>query len=184
MKSIIALRYRRVLCGTAMAACLVTLLRLVSAAPALGQAVIATIPVGQMPIAIAVNRMTDKIYVSCLANDVITVIDGATNTTTASLRDPNASFVQQVAVNPVTNKIYVANFNSSNVTVIDGATNSITTVTDPNASGSHFVAVNSTTNKIYVANWNSQNITVIDGPPTLPPVSQLARTPISLHLTQ
>ena len=137
MKSALVLRPRRVLCGTAMPAFLFAVSLLGSATPARGQTVIATIPVGQTPVAIAVNPVTNKIYVSCLTNGVITVIDGATNTTAATLTDPNASFVQQVAVNSATDKIYVANFNSSNVTVIDGATNSITTVKDPNASGSH-----------------------------------------------
>ena len=56
----------------------------------------------------------------------MTVIDGATNSTTTV----SAGFSPMaVAVNPVTNKIYVANFDgSNNVTVIDGATNATTTV--------------------------------------------------------
>ena len=69
------------------------------------------------------NPVTNKIYVANFGNTV-TVIDGATNTTTTVHRYvPDA-----VAVNPVTNKIYVANIGSSNVTVIDGATNTTTTV--------------------------------------------------------
>jgi YVTN family beta-propeller protein len=129
-------------------------------APAQGQTVIATVPVGQTPGNLAVNPLTDKIYVSNIGSGDITVIDGATNSTT-TIKDPSAQLMQTVALNPVTNKIYVAVWNG--VTVIDGATNSITTVTDPNASGSHGVAVNAMTNKIYVLNWNSSNITVIDG---------------------
>ena len=57
-------------------------------------------------------------------SNTVTVIDGATNsTTTVTVGTEPVS----VAVNPVTNKIYVANGNSANVTVIDGATNSTTT---------------------------------------------------------
>ena len=56
----------------------------------------------------------------------MTVIDGATNTTTAVAA---GDFPDAVAVNPVTNKIYVANQSSNDVTVIDGATNATTTVT-------------------------------------------------------
>ena len=68
----------------------------------------------------AVNPVTNKIYVANVGSNNVTVIDGATNTTTtvAAGSDPIA-----VAVNPVTNKIYVANRSSNNVTVIDGATN-------------------------------------------------------------
>ena len=55
----------------------------------------------------------------------MTVIDGASNTTTTVSAGigPNA-----LAVNPVTNKIYVANYGSNNVTVINGAKNTTATV--------------------------------------------------------
>jgi DNA-binding beta-propeller fold protein YncE len=42
----------------------------------------------------------------------ITVIDGATNSTTR-IRDPNASLPYDAAVNPATNKVYVGNFASN-----------------------------------------------------------------------
>jgi YVTN family beta-propeller protein len=76
--------------------------------------------------AVAVNPVTNKIYVTNYDSDNVTVIDGATNltTTVAAGSRPTA-----VAVNPVSNKIYVANYDSANVTVIDGATNATTTVT-------------------------------------------------------
>ncbi len=219
MQNAITPRYPRVLRGTTMAAFLIALLLLISAASGHGQTVIATVPVGPVPIRMAVNAATNKIYVAnqwdttcghdCpppsitvidgatnnsttefddwtvfpwdlavnpvtnkiyvesgpgyYTSDDILVIDGATNTITTTVTDPNASGPYHFAVNSVTNKIYVANSNSDNVTVIDGATNATTTITDPNAIGPHFVAVNPATNKIYVANWDSGNVTVIDG---------------------
>jgi DNA-binding beta-propeller fold protein YncE len=132
------------------------------------------------PHAIAVNPVTNKIYVANFWTDNITVIDGATNVLT-TLANPDAFFPTAVAVNSETNKIYVANLgnfyygfgsNTGNVSVIEGATNSITTVTDPNAISPSSVAVNPVTDKIYVANQgtlpcatgnNLGNITVIDG---------------------
>jgi DNA-binding beta-propeller fold protein YncE len=135
---------------------------------------------GIWPVALAVNQTTNKIYVANKRLDGsspppgnVTVIDGATNTT-STITDPNAFSPVAIAVNTVTNKIYVANegnypANNGNVTVIDGATNSTTTVTDPNALAPQAVAVNQITNKIYVANINdsalTQNggVTVIDG---------------------
>ncbi len=74
----------------------------------------------------AVNPVTNKIYVAKPGSNTVTVIDGATNgTTTVNVgAGPRA-----VAVNPVTNKIYVANWSQQcNVTVIDGATNATVTV--------------------------------------------------------
>src|SRR5436309_645247 len=58
------------------------------------------------PVAVAVNPVTNKIYVGNVFSANVTVIDGATNgtTTVAAGTNPVA-----VAVNPVTNKIYVAN---------------------------------------------------------------------------
>ena len=121
---------------------------------------IVTDPHGTSPIAVAVNPITDKIYVANQrmegdSTGSISVIDGATGTVT-HLQDPNADGPNAVAVNPATNLIYVANVLSSNVTVIDGATNAIATVTDLNAAGSGAIAVNPVTNQIYVANSKFQ----------------------------
>jgi YVTN family beta-propeller protein len=130
------------------------------------QTVTTTITVGSgvIPAAVAVNPVTNKIYVVInpntfnLGQGSVTVVDGATNTTsTVSAGIGSVA----IAINPVTNKIYVANTVSNDVTVIDGATNTTSTVgvgSNPNA-----VAVNPVTNKIYVANTVSNDVTVIDG---------------------
>ena len=99
------------------------------AAPAQGQTVIASVPVGEQPLAVALNPVTNKIYVGNSVSNNVTVIDGATNSTT-TVTDPNASFPIAVAVNSVTNKIYVKNVNFT-VTVIDGLTNSTVTLSTP-----------------------------------------------------
>jgi DNA-binding beta-propeller fold protein YncE len=135
---------------------------------------------------VAVNPVTNKIYVANLGNSVdfppglnhgnITVIDGATNAIT-TLTDPNVLLPQAFAVNQNTNKIYVAIPDDSALTgnggvaVIDGATNAISIVKDPNASFPERLAVDSVTNTIYVANSGCQNdacshpgsVTVING---------------------
>jgi len=107
---------------------------------------------------VAVNPVTNKIYVASYDAGAVTVIDGATNNTTAVTV---GSAPTAVAVNWVTNKIYVANSGSNNVTVIDGATNGTTTVTAGTYPAA--VTVNPVTNKIYIANQGSRNVTVIDG---------------------
>src|SRR5262245_42244477 len=110
------------------------------ATAAQGQAVIATVPVGKRPQAVALNPVTNTIYVITGTTRVfgVTVIDGATNSTVI-VTDPNLRFPQAVAVNPVTNKIYVANAIGNN-TIINGVTNSTITVTDPNAASPRAVA--------------------------------------------
>ena len=153
------------------------------AVPTFGQVVTATVPTGMQPFGIAANQATNKVYVSnltcsetppCPSAGTVTVIDGATNNTTAV----NVGvYPYAVAVNSTTNKIYVVNAcggdvncaSVGTVTVIDGATNNTTTV-----SVGYFpyaLAVNATTNKIYVANQcgsdpncaSQGTVTIIDG---------------------
>ncbi len=122
------------------------------------QIVTTTIQVGTGPQAVAINAVTNQIYVANSGSGNVTVIDGATNTVT---KVGVGTQPQAIAVNPLTNTIYVANYGSANVTVINGATNKTTTVgvgTNPYA-----IAVNPETNTVYVANAGSANVTVING---------------------
>jgi len=126
--------------------------------PAEAQYETSTVAAGYYLTGIAVNPVTNKIYVANLLASNVTVIDGATNTTSTIATGP---YPAAIAVNPVTNRIYVGGFQSPNVTVIDGATAATSTV----AAGSNpaAIAVNPVTNKIYVANSGSSSVTVIDG---------------------
>jgi DNA-binding beta-propeller fold protein YncE len=106
---------------------------------------------------IAVNPVTNKIYVSPSLGGVLE-IDGATNTTTLIV----TGAAGEVAVNPVTNKIYVADESSSFVAAIDGATHAITAIptVGPDQGA---IAVDVTANKIYVVNTGGSSVTAIDG---------------------
>src|SRR5215469_2999772 len=134
-------------------------------------------PNAKFPHAVAVNPVTNKIYVANNFNNssgTVTIIDGETNSTTTVVVAP---WPYDVAVNSTTNKVYVTGYNpdaaatSTTVSVIDGATNISTPLTDPKAADPIAVAVNPVTNKIYVANIGNQgkngtnigSITVIDG---------------------
>jgi YVTN family beta-propeller protein len=151
---------------------------------ATGRITTVTDPNAYAPDSLAVNSVTNKVYVANMGNFLfngsnlgnVTVIDGATNTTT-TITDPNATTPGGgdcrgfgVAVNSATNKVYVVNEYSHNVTIIDGASNATTTVSDPSAWAPIAVAVDSVTNKIYVANIGNddsggagESVTVIDG---------------------
>jgi DNA-binding beta-propeller fold protein YncE len=137
---------------------------------AFGQVVVATLPAGTSPYALAVNSVTNKIYLAnycgsdptCASSGTVTVIDGATNNTATVNVGVSPS---AIAVNSTTNKIYVANYcgsdltcsSSGTVTVIDGATNNTATVNvgvSPSA-----MAINPVTNKIYVANDCGSDLT-------------------------
>jgi len=64
---------------------------------------------------VAVNPVTNKVYVANNSDNNVTVIDGVTNapTTIAAGANPRA-----LVVNPATNKVYVANYGSANVTAV------------------------------------------------------------------
>jgi YVTN family beta-propeller protein len=133
--------------------------------------------------AVAVNTVTNQIYVANGGADV-TVIDGATNNTTTV---PAGTNPVAVAVNSVTNQIYVVNEESNNVTVIDGATNNTTTV--PAGNGPVAVAVNTVTNEIYVANGTNYapeqgSVTVIDGATNSTTTVPVGANPIALAVNQ
>ena len=76
---------------------------------------------GSVPMAAAVNDVTNRIYVVNYASSDVTVIDGSSNRPIATV--PVGLWPQQIAINTETNMIYVANRLSDKVTVIDGRTN-------------------------------------------------------------
>jgi hypothetical protein len=113
--------------------------------------------VGDGPVAVAVNAVTNKIYVVNMLGHNVTLLDGLTNgTSTISFI---MSYPWALAINPVTNKIYVANSSLATVVAIDGATNTPWNVfvgNSPNA-----LAVNPVTGNVYVASGSSHNVTVV-----------------------
>ena len=143
--------------------------------------VIATIPVGTSPNAVAVNPTTNRIYVANTGDQpaTVSVIDGATNSVIATV--PVGASADGIAVNPVTNKIYVAA--NPFLTVIDGATNSPTNVNLGLTIGD--LAVNSVTNKIYMPNYALQAVAVIDGATydvtTLPLELDVGPSPLAIN---
>ena len=113
---------------------------------------------------IAVDTVTNKIYVANGGSHNVTVINGSTDlvAATISLGGSNPT-PWGITVNESTNKIYVANQGGS-VSVIDGATNTtVQTISIPNNAGPIGIAVDSTTNKIYVISTTTNAVTVIDG---------------------
>lgn len=118
------------------------------------------ITVDRNPDFVAVNSVTNTIYSSNSAAGTVSVINGATNTRSATISV--GGFPQGIAVNSATNQIYVALFSgtTSTVSVIDGNTNTV--VTSIPVSGAEYVAVNATTNRIYISD-SDNTVRVIDG---------------------
>lgn len=173
--------FRRLPWGLCTAAAL--LLSLFSVSPAWAQHLQATVPTGFNPEAVAVNPVTNTIYVASRFNGAITIIDGSSNATRSAVTNLGSV---AVAVNPVTNRIYTANLADSSVSVIDAAggdaVTSLGAATGTSFPGAISLAVNSATNKIYVANSAGNSVGVIDGATNAVVTVGVGASPVALAI--
>jgi len=111
---------------------------------------IRTIPVGQIPCALAVNPATQRLYAVNYSDETLSVIDLRLQRAIATL--PVGHHPQAVAVDPIRNVIYVANVHGNNVTAIDGRNNrvigALAAGEDPYA-----VAVDAKTGQVFTADY-------------------------------
>ena len=128
---------------------------------------VATVPAGVYPIAVALNPVTNMLYV---VNEgaqppdytgTLTVINAVTLAVVATVQltvEP-----AYVAVNPVTNQVYVACYglNQACVQQIDGASNTVVGSTNVENNPTD-ILVNPVSNQVYVASYNG-SMAVIDG---------------------
>jgi YVTN family beta-propeller protein len=123
---------------------------------------VSTIPVGQIPCAVALDEANHKLYAVNYADETVSVIETANGKVLATLRV--GRHPQAVAVDPKRNRIYVANVHGNSVTVIDGAKNR---VIGSYEAGEHpyALAVDSVTGKVYAANYGTSASTLVDVPP-------------------
>jgi YVTN family beta-propeller protein len=137
------------------------------AATAAGDQKLTDIALGAAPQSLAVNPVTNKIYVT--SNNPIStnpgsvyVVDAVTYAvlTVVPVGISPGTGPNGIAVNSTTNKTYVADYGSNTVSVIDGA-NSVHSVTVGNEPLN--IAVNETTNTIYVTNYGGNTVSAIDG---------------------
>jgi YVTN family beta-propeller protein len=134
----------------------------------------ATVTVGNIPVALAVDEATDTVYVANVADNTVSVIDGdACNGANHSGCAAVATIAvgqapQSIAVDEATKTVYVLNGVDGTVSMIDAATCNGSDHAGCNqaaltfASGSPTaVAVEQATDTLYVANF-FQSISVID----------------------
>lgn len=144
--------------------CLFVFSSLYATLPTSAQQVIATVNAGPLPYCLALNPVTNKVYVVNLAPiNTVTEVDGATYTTAAIpvSSTPAVGYANCIAVNPVTNKIYELGGGDNTITVIDGVSHTTQILTAGNIPTA--VAINQVTNKIYVANRGGNSVTILDG---------------------
>jgi len=91
--------------------------------PILAQHVIKTVTVGTAPNGISTNTTTNVVYVSNTGTNTVSVIDGASNTVTATIITGNAP--GPIAVYVPANLIFVYNTKDKTMSIIDGYTNTV-----------------------------------------------------------
>jgi YVTN family beta-propeller protein len=119
-----------------------------------------TVIVGESPTGIAINAITNRIYVSNEHSNTISVIDGKTNNVVKTILVGTGPF--HLVVNPNTNMIYVANSDDNTISVIDGKTNNVvkTIIVGYSPWG---LAIDPDTNMIYITNNEHNKIYIING---------------------
>ena len=101
---------------------------------------------------VAVNPITNKVYLANEAAGTVTVLDAAHNTTKTIAVGSRPQFI---VVNPITNRVYVNNGGAATLTVIDGGTDTNLTPT-PLALGTQGpMAINTETNIVYEVRMSS-----------------------------
>ncbi|MDQ4069810.1 MAG: serine/threonine-protein kinase [Actinomycetota bacterium] len=116
------------------------------------------VPVGTDPTAVASDPRTGRIYVANSGSLSVTVLDGTTMATVATVTLPSRPW--GIALNHRTGRVYVTTAESA-VTVIDTATHSVT-ATVPVPSRPWGIAINHRANRVYVA-MSDAAVAVIDG---------------------
>jgi YVTN family beta-propeller protein len=113
---------------------------------------------GSMPDAVAIDEATNRIYVANYAGDSITVIDGATMKSVATVAV--GTHPQALAADGKRHRVFVANTHSDNVTVIDSGNRVVATL--PGGGNPYAVAIDSDSGNAYVANYGSNPVTKLD----------------------
>jgi YVTN family beta-propeller protein len=127
---------------------------------------------GAHPDAIAVNTVTNRVYVVNSGAGNVSVLDGKTDEILATVKTDRRPYY--IAVNETTNKAYVSNTFSKVMTVIDGAAN---TSTDWPIGSGDAETVDEKKNQVYLLGYEDPNLRIIDGT-----TGEITREPVgSIH---
>lgn len=119
----------------------------------------ADIPVGRVPVAIAIDPANHALYTADSADNTVSVIDANTRTVTATI--PVGENPVGLAVDPVGRRVFTANINDRTISVIDTGTSKVTKTIQTAATVSR-VTFDPTTQTVFGSNPDDNTVTVID----------------------
>ncbi len=130
-------------------------------------AIEATLTLAGAPYATAVDTATNTVYIS--DGSQIAVLDGATNSISATIALPPGVIPAGIDVDSSTNTIYVTNgsYNNGAIFVIDGDTNTITTTFSSDGGSPDGVAVDESTGVIWVADYSGSVVEISEATGTI-----------------
>ncbi len=135
--------------------------------PARAQSVTASLSDSNLAHGVAINPVTNKIYLADYSGGTLTVIDGATNGMSSPSNTYDGLSNWAVAVNSVTNMVYLVDRGASKVYAFNGATATspatYAATISPGSGNLFSIAVNPVTNMIYVADDSNGYVVVING---------------------
>jgi YVTN family beta-propeller protein len=128
----------------------------VISSPSVGRPAIAA---NNLPVGIAINNVTNMVYVTNPFSNILSIINGNTD----NLEDTIfvGTIPYGIDVDPFINRIYVVNHFSDEISVVDGRTNTIVRKI-MNISGPVDIKVDPYNNWIYVTNINNDTVSKID----------------------
>ena len=107
------------------------------------------------------SGVTPKVYAAILGKNIVSVIDGSTDTLVKNIPVGNSPRAVAVFDSGSHRRVYVANRYSDNVSIIDGNTDSVI-ATAPTGAGPRVIAVDPDRGYAYVTSPASDTVTVID----------------------
>ena len=116
---------------------------------------------GVRAVAVDPSGATTKVYAAIYGKDLVSVIDGATDTITKNISVGSSPRAIAVFASGLRKRVYVANRYSDNVSVIDGASDSVVATVQTGA-GPKVIAVDPNRGFAYVTSPASDTVTVID----------------------
>lgn len=135
--------YRAAL-ATALAACFI--------APAGAQTAGTPIATGTAPLSVAINPITNKLYVANSGSDNVTVINATTGAVVTTI--PVGDYPAWIAANSETGRIYVSTLLGANTTIL--ASND-TVLSTQNSGGGGWTTVDPWTNSVYVIRYGDSD---------------------------
>ena len=120
--------------------------------------VVATVPVGTNPYAIAYDSGTGEVFVGNQGSSNVSVISDSTNTVIATI--PVGQTIYDMAYDSGTGEVFVANYHSDNVSVISDATNTVVASVEV-GTGPVAVGYDAGAGEVFIANFNTDNVSVI-----------------------